>query len=373
MDYSGFLRAGTMSNDLYTLDPHGDVMLLFPGVSRASPPSPSLETSFPTSVMTDASAVEQDTSDDNTTSDREALQHQPSTSEVSDASEEGHSVSSLIGMRVSSRHLALASPVFMRMFNGNWHEAREIRCEGIVVLIMDIWDVDITLILMNILHGYAPQVPRKVDLDTLAKIAVMVDYYQCRGAVEVFADIWVDGLKADMPKAFGKPVLQWICIAWVFRKPTEFFAATRVTLVQSPGVVHAYGLPIPNRVIETINEAREQGIREALAAIDRLIDDLSSSTHRCSFECSSILLGALIKFLRLSSLIFPDPRPPYDTLSIGSLTRSIILFARSPLWEARLSTKGRPEWHSCRLGTLLDPVRRGLETKMNGLKLEDFE
>lgn len=249
MDYSGFLRAGTMSNDLYTLDPHGDVMLLFPGVSRASPPSPSLGTSFPTSVMTDASAVEQDTSDDNTTSDREALQHQPSTSEVSDASEEGHSVSSLIGMRVSSRHLALASPVFMRMFNGNWHEAREIRSEGIVVLIMDIWDVDITLILMNILHGYAPQVPRKVDLDTLAKIAVMVDYYQCRGAVEVFADIWVDGLKADMPKAFGKPVLQWICIAWVFRKPTEFFAATRVTLVQSPGVVHAYGLPIPNRVI----------------------------------------------------------------------------------------------------------------------------
>ncbi|GFF37903.1 hypothetical protein IFM58399_05056 [Aspergillus lentulus] len=370
-----------MDNDPYTLDPHGDVMLLFPNVNRTSPPSQSVETgnqSFPlasltTSIMMDASALEQNTSDVHTTSDPEAVSHLPSTSEVSDAREEGHFESSLIGMRVSSRHLALASPVFSRMFNGNWHEAREIRSEGIAVIIMDIWDVDITLIIMNIMHGYAPKVPRKVDLDTLAKIAVMVDYYQCRGVVEVFADIWIDELKADMPKTFGKAVFQWICIAWVFRKQTEFFAATRVALVESPGVVHAYGLPIPNRVIETINESRQQGIREALAAVDRVIDDLSSSTNRCSFECSSILLGALMKFLRLSNLIFPDPRPPYDNLSIGSLTRSVVLFARSPLWEARLSTKGRPEWHSCRLGTLLDPVRRDLEAKMNGLKLEDFE
>jgi hypothetical protein len=241
-----------MSNDSYTLDPHGDVMLLFPSVSKASSPGQSVETSsqsFTTSVMIDASALEQNTSAVDTVSDPEALTHQPSTSEVSDASEEGHFKGGLVGMRVSSRHLALASPVFSRMFNGNWHEAREIRSEGIAVIIMDIWDVDITLIIMNIMHGYAPKVPRKVDLDTLAKIAVMVDYYQCRGLVEVFADIWIEELKADMPKTFGKAVLQWICIAWVFRKQMEFFAATRVALVESSGVVHTYGLPIPNRVI----------------------------------------------------------------------------------------------------------------------------
>jgi hypothetical protein len=79
-----------------------------------------------------------------------------------------------------------------------------------------------------------------------------------------------------------------------------------------------------------------------------------------------------MKFLRLSNLIFPDPTPPYNNLSIGSITRSVMLFARSPLWEARSSTKGRPEYHSCRLGTLLDPIRQGLEAKMKGLKLEDF-
>lgn len=123
---------------------------------------------------------------------------------------------------------------------------------------------------------------------------------------------------------------------------------------------------------ERINDCRLQGIREALAAMDRVIDELSSSTHRCSFECSSILLGALMKFLRLSNLIFPDPTPPYNNLSIGSLTRSVMLFARSPLWESRTSTKGRPEWHSCKLGAHLDPIRQDLEAKMNGLKLEDY-
>ncbi|GFF30987.1 hypothetical protein IFM46972_03089 [Aspergillus udagawae] len=369
-----------MDNDPYTLDPNGDVMLLFPSGNKASPRQ-SVENgsqSFPlgsptTSLMIDASAPAPDAHAAYTISDPATLSRQPPTSDVSDANEEGHMESDLVGMRVSSRHLALASPVFSRMFNGNWYEGREIRSEGIAVVVMDIWDVDTTLIIMNIMHGYAPKVPRKVDLDTLAKIAVIVDYYQCRGAVEVFADIWIDQLKGDMPKTFGKAVLQWICIAWVFRKQTEFSAATRVALVESPGVVQTYGLPIPSRMIDTINESRQQGIRDALAAIDRVIDDLSSSTHRCSFECSSMLLGALMKFLRLSNLIFPDPRPPYDNLSIGSLTRSMVLFARSPLWEARLSTKGRPEWHSCRLGTLLDPIRQGLESKMNGLKLEDFE
>ncbi|GFF59813.1 hypothetical protein IFM51744_10058 [Aspergillus udagawae] len=369
-----------MDNDPYTLDSNGDVMLLFPSGNKASPRQ-SVENrsqNFPlasptTSLMMDASTPAPDAHAAYTISDPSTLPRQPSTSDVSDANEEGHMESDLVGMRVSSRHLALASPVFSRMFNGNWYEGREIRSEGIAVVVMDIWDVDTTLIVMNIMHGYAPKVPRKVDLDALAKIAVIVDYYQCRGVVEVFADIWIDQLKGDMPKTFGKAVLQWICIAWVFRKQTEFFAATRVALGESPSVVQTYGLPIPSRVIDTINESRQQGIGDALAAIDRVIDDLSSSTHRCSFESSSMLLGALMKFLRLSNLIFPDSRPPYDNLSIGSVTRSMVLFARSPLWEARLSTKGRPEWHSCRLGTLLEPIRQDMESKMNGLKLEAFE
>ncbi|RHZ44639.1 hypothetical protein CDV55_100167 [Aspergillus turcosus] len=369
-----------MDNDRYTLDPNGDVILLFYNVNKASPPSQRVETGShiitlarpTTSPTINASAASPNASAIHTISPSVTFTNLQPTWELIDVSEEGQMGSDPVRIRVSSRHLALASPVFQSMFSGNWTEGYEIRYKGNTVMDMDMWDFDATLIIMNIIHGYAPRVPRRVDLDTLAKIAVIVDYYQCPGVVEVFADIWVDQLKVDMPKTFGKAVLQWICVAWVFRKQAEFLAATRVALVESPGVVPSYGLPIPYRIIEKLNDCRLQGIREALSAMDRVIDDLSSSTHRCSFECSSILLGALIKFLRLSNLIFPDPAPPYNNLSIGSLTRSVMLFARSPLWESRLSTKGRAEWHSCKLGTLLDPVRRDLEDKMRGLKLEDF-
>ncbi|RHZ59253.1 uncharacterized protein CDV56_105070 [Aspergillus thermomutatus] len=374
-----------MDNDPYTLDPDGDVILLFPKVNKDSSPSQSAETSdqviplaSPTTSLTiDASAPAPDAHTVHTEGSNipisvpvtSANQNQ-SICEVNDASEGGNTESHPVRMRVSSRHLALASPVFKRMFSGDWNEAHEIRSEGATEIIMDIWDLDAMLIVMNIVHGYAPKVPRKVDLDTLAKIAVIIDYYQCPGVVEVFAEMWVNQLKGDMPQTVGNAVIQWICIAWVFRKPAEFLAATRVTLVESCGIMQTYDLPVPIKVAtESINECRQQGIREAMAAIDLVIDGLSSSQHNaCSFECSSILLGALIKFLRLFNLIFPDPTPPFDNLSIASLARSLSLVRFpicEPQWPALMDSHF--EQHRCKLELLLDPIRRDLESKMNGL------
>jgi hypothetical protein len=249
-----------MDNNPYTLDPNGDVILLFYNVNKASPPTQNVEISSQT--IPSASPTTFPTINTPAASPNASAAHTISPSvtfaslqpawELIDVSEEGNMGSDPVRIRVSSRHLALASPVFMNMFSGNWNEAHQIRSEGGTIIIMDMWDFNATLIIMNIIHGYAPRVPREVDLDTLAKIAVIVDYYQCPAVVEVFADIWVDHLKVDMPKTFGKAVFQWICIAWVFRKPAEFLAATRVAVVESPGppgVVQSYGLPIPYRII----------------------------------------------------------------------------------------------------------------------------
>lgn len=246
-----------MDNDPYTLDPNGDVILLFYNVNKASPPSQIAETSSQiipsasptTSPTIIASAASPNASAVHTISPSVTFTNLQPTWELIDVSEEGQMGSGPVRIRVSSRHLALASPVFKNMFSGNWTEGYEIRYKGNTDIVMDMWDFDATLIIMNIIHGYAPRVPRKVDLDTLAKVAVIVDYYQCHAVVEVFADMWVNYLKVDMPKSFGKMVLQWICISWVFRKPAEFLAATRVALVESPGVVQSYGLPIPYRII----------------------------------------------------------------------------------------------------------------------------
>ena len=47
------------------------------------------------------------------------------------------------------------------------------------------WGEDAFLILMNIFHLQNDKVPEKVTLQTLAKIAVLVDYYDCAVAVKM--------------------------------------------------------------------------------------------------------------------------------------------------------------------------------------------
>lgn len=51
------------------------------------------------------------------------------------------------------------------------------------------------LILMMILHGRTRAVPRKISSKRLSEMAVLVDYYECYEAVEVFSDMWIDALE----------------------------------------------------------------------------------------------------------------------------------------------------------------------------------
>lgn len=49
-------------------------------------------------------------------------------------------------------------------------------------------------ILMRILHGKNQHVPKAVNLELLAKIAVLVDYYNCPDAAGLAAEIWIPKL-----------------------------------------------------------------------------------------------------------------------------------------------------------------------------------
>lgn len=51
-------------------------------------------------------------------------------------------------------------------------------------------DVDALLILMQIIHGRNGSVPRKTDLEKLARIPVLVDSFDCFEAVQAYMDMW---------------------------------------------------------------------------------------------------------------------------------------------------------------------------------------
>lgn len=150
-------------------------------------------------------------------------------------------------MQVSSRHLILASTYFKLMFQNDWKETCS--ANGLFEIVMENWDSDAMLILMNIIHGHTRNVKRTVSLEILAKLAVLVDYFQCAEVVELFSQIWIIQLKKNLPTTYSRDLILWICISWVFRQPYEFKAATCTALTQSRGPIPTLGLPIPEIIV----------------------------------------------------------------------------------------------------------------------------
>lgn len=152
---------------------------------------------------------------------------------------------------VSSRHLITASPCFHRMLTKDkWNESERDKKDGLFHLSAEDWDVGAFLLLLNIFHLKNRQVPRKISLVDLAKIAVLVDYYECAEAIELFSDMWIEDLinKVPIPSGYCRKLVLWIWIAWVFERAQEFKNATLVAIKQCSEPIRTLGLSIPDRV-----------------------------------------------------------------------------------------------------------------------------
>lgn len=81
------------------------------------------------------------------------------------------------------------------------------------------------IILLNIIHGLSSKVPRRVNLNTLSKLAVTVNHRHMHEAVELWSDTWIENLKRDegLAESYTPEILlSWLFIFWVFRKDEDF-------------------------------------------------------------------------------------------------------------------------------------------------------
>jgi hypothetical protein len=158
-----------------------------------------------------------------------------------------------IRYHVSSRHLALASGFFKTSLSRNgWIEGQPNTADGMYHLSTADWDPQALLILLRVLHLRNRMVPRSLTLEMLTKVAVLVDYYRCGEAVELFSQMWVDAARksSPVPPTYGRELVLWMCIAWVFKLPSEFKQTTDIAFRQSKSpTIQDMCLPIPMVVL----------------------------------------------------------------------------------------------------------------------------
>jgi hypothetical protein len=117
-----------------------------------------------------------------------------------------------VRLQLSSKHLTLASTYFRKMFRGPWTESRT--SSGLPYpRDASEWDSDAILILMNIIHGRVRSVPRSIELEMLAKIAVLVDYYDCHEVVELISECWIQKLSCNLPKEYCRDLILWLTVS----------------------------------------------------------------------------------------------------------------------------------------------------------------
>ncbi|KAH0522012.1 hypothetical protein TsFJ059_005932 [Trichoderma semiorbis] len=321
-----------MGLTFYEIDPSGDTLLI---LQNANAPFAILPSSGPQAKQ----KASDSTPDDKTTGKAQDADSKPQ--------EEGNKPKDAdskptVQMRLSSKHLTLASKYFQKMTANNWKESKEATPEvgySYVINAND-WDEKALLLLMNIIHGRTSKVPRYIELELLAKIAVLVDYYQCHEAVAFYSHTWLRSINIGIPRQGERDYMLRLVVCLVFSEVFNFQLLTKTIIWGATGPIDSLGLPIQQKIIDALNKSREDAIETVVAEFfevrRRLCEDQAHS-----FECSSIHLGALLKAMSKMGVMdhtSVSPWPGHSLLTLEQAIRDI----KEPTWKSNCPESSTP-------------------------------
>jgi hypothetical protein len=120
--------------------------------------------------------------------------------------------------------------------------------------------------------------------------------------------------------------------------------------------------------IEKIDQRRQESIDQIVRPLHNLLEGFREGRNSCSFECDSILLGALTKEMHTRNLLIPRPETSFAGLSFAEIAQNVRSI-QSPRWR---SYANKRVLHGCGLEALIHPIIDSLEDRVNGLVLEDL-
>lgn len=155
-----------------------------------------------------------------------------------------------VQFQLSSEHLRRTSGYFQRLMANNWKEASSSRGFAYSVTAED-WDEAALLMVMKIIHGQTSEVSQVTDTEMVAKIAVIVDYYQCRKVVDTYAKTWMQNLNAKELTScgYGRKLLLRLFVSHYFSNDNDYNRCTQIIIRESRGPIHSLGLPFPQNIV----------------------------------------------------------------------------------------------------------------------------
>ncbi|KAL4861277.1 hypothetical protein BDV12DRAFT_204163 [Aspergillus spectabilis] len=320
----------SISGPVYELDPSGDVIFVVHNVPEHLPSNLKELTGEVLGGLSEIPKPPEIASGDSSPKPPETTESLDARN-ANQAAQEPTRKQDPLQIKASSKHLILSCPHFNRMFSSKFKESSDLERNGYLRLQEDQWEALPFLVLLLIIHGRMRSIPRKVSLKTLTDIAVLVDYYGCYEAVEVFSDMWIDHLEGKVSKSLNDDTLKWLFISWAFQKRSIFKQITETIQCESTDSFQWGSLPIPQTII-----GRVDYLERIINALRGLFNSLVDGTRSCkvnaasSDKCSYNVLGAFTRHLISMKLGLPEPKPPYAGLAVKKVLKECRTQMKSP-------------------------------------------
>ncbi|OAQ66353.1 BTB/POZ domain-containing protein [Pochonia chlamydosporia 170] len=290
----------------HTIDPEGDVILVLsnPGAPFA-PWNPDedhpcavklpeeLQEDFPLDIyfLLSAGSKTAKVTADSDSGKKTAVNGQQAATTDSDSEGSNEKKTIEIRYRVNSACLRLASPYFKKLFSGSWRETIT-KKKGLFYVTAQDWDPTALLLLMNIFHCQGQKILWNIDLEMLAKLAALADYYLCATYIRHYAMRWRALLDIDLSKAtHSRPALLLLFSAITFEWDDTFTKLTAAIMWHSHGPIQTLGLPFPQPILDAINNRRVERLDQNAEAIAKIKQFLKVRAPCSVFECTVLRHG----------------------------------------------------------------------------------
>jgi hypothetical protein len=146
---------------------------------------------------------------------------------------------------VSSALLKNVSKYFRNTFSDRFSETTLNLDDGRYHVVVEGFNPKAFEHVMNIIHVKSKRLPKKIDVEQLAHIAVLVDYYDMKDAVSFHAETWAKAVaKMKFPTTYCQNLVLRTFVARTFGDDESFQRGAQLITKTSKGPIQDLGIPM---------------------------------------------------------------------------------------------------------------------------------